>query len=47
MIKKFFDRIVMFGFGLIKTLKETFYGEKKPIKIWDVNANSIVASKLI
>lgn len=28
MIKKFFDRIVMFGFGQIKIVKETFYGAK-------------------
>ena len=27
--------------------KEKFYGAKKPIKIWDVDVNNIVISKLV
>ena len=27
--------------------KETFYAAKRPIKIWDVNVDSIVISKLV
>ena len=30
-----------------KLQKERFYAAKKPMKIWDVNANNIVISKLV
>ena len=33
--------------GETKIRKEKFYGEKKPINIWDVNIDHIVISKLI
>ena len=29
-----------------RNYKRKFYATKKPIKIWDVNANNIVVSKL-
>ena len=28
-------------------VKEKFYASKKPIKIWDVNVDNIVISKLV
>ena len=37
----------MLRFGEKKIPKETFYVLKKPIKIWDVNVNNIVVSKLV
>ena len=37
----------MLRFGKTKGAKEKFYGAKKPIKIWDVNVDDIVVSKLI
>ena len=37
----------MLKFGEKKVTKETFYAAKKPIKIWDVNVDNIVVSKLI
>ena len=37
----------MFRFGETKIAKEKFYAAKKPIKIWDVNVDNIVISKLI
>ena len=37
----------MLRFGKTKVAKEEFYGAKKPIKIWDVNVDNIVISKLI
>ena len=37
----------MLRFGETKVSKETFYGAKKPINIWDVNVDNIVVSKLI
>ena len=33
-------------FGETKLAKEKFYAPKKPIKIWDVNDENIVISKL-
>ena len=30
-----------------KVAKEKFYGAKKPIKIWNVDVNNIVISKLV
>ena len=37
----------MLRFGETKKEKEEFYGAKKPIKIWDVDVNNIVISKLV
>ena len=37
----------MLRFGETKIAKEKFYATKKPIKIWDVNVENIVISKLI
>ena len=36
----------MLRFGETKIAKEKFYAAKKPIKIWDVNVENIVISKL-
>ena len=35
----------MLIFGKAKITKEIFYGAKKPIKIWDVDADNIVILK--
>ena len=37
----------MVKLGKIKIAKEKFYAAKKPIKIWDVNVDNIVISKLV
>ena len=37
----------MLKFGETKIAKEKFYAATKPIKIWDVNVENIVISKLI
>ena len=37
----------MLRFGEKKVIKVEFYAAKKPIKIWDVNVDNIVISKLI
>ena len=37
----------MVRFGEKETAKENFYAAKKPIKIWDINVDNIVISKLI
>ena len=37
----------MVKFGKTEIPKEKFYVAKKPIKIWDVNVNDIVISKLV
>ena len=37
----------MLIFGETKVTKGKFYGGNKPIKIWDVNIDNIVISKLI
>ena len=37
----------MLRFGETKVAKETFYAAKKSIKIWDVNVDNIVISKLV
>ena len=34
-------------FGEREITKEKFYASKKPIKIWDVNVDNIVISKLV
>ena len=46
MTKIFFDTIIMLKFNETKVAKETFYGAKEPISIWDVNVDNIVISKL-
>ena len=42
-----FHSIIMSRFGETKITKEKFYATKRPIKIWDVNVDNIVISKLI
>ena len=37
----------MVRFGEKEILKEKFYAVKKPIKIWDVNVDNIIISKLL
>ena len=37
----------MLRFGETKVTKEKFYAAKKPIKIWDVNVDNTVISKLV
>ena len=37
----------MVKFGKTEIANETFYAAKKPIKIWDVNVDNIVISKLV
>ena len=37
----------MLRFGATKVTKEKFYAAKTPIKIWDVNIDNIVISKLV
>ena len=37
----------MLRFGETKIAKEKFYAAKKPIKVWDVNADNIVISNLV
>ena len=34
-------------FGKKEIAKEKFYAAKEPIKIWDVNVDNIVISKLV
>ena len=38
---------MMLRFYKTKVTKEKFYCAKKPVNIWDVNADNIVVSKLI
>ena len=44
MTTKFFDSIIMLRLG---ETKAEFYGAKIPIKIWNVDVDNIVISKLI
>lgn len=37
----------MLRIGKTKVVKKEFYDRKQPIKIWDVNVNNTVISKLI
>ena len=37
----------MLRFGEREIAKEEFYAAKKPMKIWDVNVDNIVISKLV
>ena len=43
----FVHSIIMVGSGEKEMAKEKFYAAEKPIKIWDVNVDNIVVSKLI
>ena len=43
----FVDSIIILKFVKIKVAKEEFYGARKPMKIWDVDVDSIVISKLV
>ena len=45
--QNFFDSVITLRFGKTKEAKEEFYGVKKPIKIWDADANDITISKLV
>ena len=47
MATKFFDSVIKLTFVQTRVAKEKFYGARKPIKIWYVDANDIVISKLI
>ena len=47
MTVKFFDSIIMLRSSETKVAKEEIYVAKKTIKIWDVNVDSIIISKLI
>ena len=44
MLTKFFDGVIMLRFVKAKLAKGKFYGAKKTIKIWDVDADNIVIS---
>ena len=44
--QNFVHSIIMLKFGERKVTKEKFYAGKKPIKIWDVNVDNIVISRL-
>ena len=37
----------MLRFGETKEIKKGFMLQKKPIKIWDVNVDNVVISKLV
>ena len=37
----------MLRFGDTKIVKEMFHAAKTPIKVWDVNVDNIVISKLV
>ena len=43
----FVDSIIMLRFGVREIAKEKFYNAKKPTKIWDVNVENVVISKLV
>ena len=45
--KNVFDSIIMLRSDERKVAKEGFYGNKKPIKIWDVDIDDIAVSILI
>ena len=47
MTTKFFDSIKILRFGNTKVAKGEFCGAKKSIKIWNVDVDNIVTSKLI
>ena len=42
-----FHKIIMLRCAKTKVVKEEFYGVKKPIKIWDVNVDNVIISKLV
>ena len=43
----FFNGISMLRFSKTKLPKEEFYDEKRQLKIWRVNVNNMVISKLV
>ena len=43
----FFNSIIMLRSAKIKVAKEEFYDAKNKRKIWDVNVDNIVISKLV
>ena len=45
--KHFVYSITLLRFEEIKVKREKFYATEKPIKIWDVNVNNTVISKLV
>ena len=45
--KIFFDSAIMLRFCETKVTKEKLYDAKEPIKIWDVNVDNIVITKLV
>ena len=45
--KNVFYSIIMVRFGKTEITKERLYAAKKPIKIWYVNVDNIVISKLV
>ena len=47
MTAKFFDSIIILRFGKTKVVKEEFQRVKNLIKIWDVDVDNMVISKLI
>ena len=47
MTTKFFDIIIIWRFGKRKVGKEEFYGARKTINIWDVDANKLIIYKLV
>ena len=46
MTTTFFDSIIRLRFRKIIVARKEFYGTNKPLKIWDVNVNNIIISKL-
>ena len=46
MATKSFDSVIILIFVQTRVAKEKFYGARKPIKIWYVDVNDIVISKL-
>ena len=46
--RSFFDSIIILRFGETKiATKEKFYAAKKSIKIWEVNIDNLIISKLV
>ena len=45
--KNYFYSIIILRYGEKRIAKEKFYTAKKLIKIWDVNVDNIVISKLV
>ena len=47
LIKKFFFHNMTLRFKDTKVPKEKFHAPREPLKIWDVNVDNIVISKLV